>query len=117
MHFERKTAKLFVVKPAIRKPSKQAFTSRFAKRLKDAREDTIYERADIARACGVTKDTVRQWEDGRAVMPAAYWVTVCEMLYIDPWQLLTGRRRADLPDLPPHLRNPNREDSAGFSRA
>jgi len=104
---DKKTT-LYIVKKKPKALDSAAFTLIFGERLQDAREETIYSRKDVADACGVTKDTVRQWEDGRACMPARYMVIVCEMLYIDPWRLLTGRgRRAPLRDLPPHLRNPN----------
>ncbi len=99
-----KRPKLYLVSTGPKKPNAAAFTTVFGERLQDYREQTIYERIHIARACGVTKDNVRQWETGRAVMPAMHWQTVCEMLYIQPWQLLTGRPRREYPDLPAHLR-------------
>ena len=101
-----KPPKLYIVKTIAKKPNAEAFTVAFGERLQSLREDTIYKRPDVARRCGVKPDTVRQWEDGRAVMPAIHWPIVCEMLYIDPWQLLTGRSRREYPDLPAHLRNP-----------
>ena len=103
-----KFPKLHIVKTRPKRPEMSAFTTAFGERLQSLREDTIYERSDVARECGVKTDTVRQWEVGRAVMPAVYWPIVCEMLYIDPWQLLTGRSRRSYPDLPAHLRNPEK---------
>lgn len=101
-------ATLFIVKNEPSVAENQSFTIVFGERLRAFREDTLYSRSDVARVCGITKDNVRQWEDGRAVMPARFWVPVCEMLHIDPWQLLTGRPQPPVPDLPAALRNPNR---------
>lgn len=106
-----KKATLYVVSTKQKPPAKSGFTRTFGERLQAAREDTIYERADIARACGVTKDTVRQWETGRAVTPAVYWVTICEMLYVDIWQLLTGRPRGPVSPMPIHLRRANKAET------
>ena len=100
--------KLCIVKTMPKKPNAEAFTLAIGERLQSLREDTIYSRSDVARRCGVKPDTVRQWETGRAVMPAIHWATVCDMLYIDPWQLLTGRTRREYPDMPIRLRNPSK---------
>ena len=63
---------------------------------------------EVANEIGVPKETVRNWERGLAVMPAVYWAPVCEMLYLCPWELLTGScRRSLMPDLPAHLRKVN----------
>ena len=103
---DKKTT-LYIVTTDPKTPDKAAFTAIIGERLEDARGETRYERSDIARACGVDKNTVRMREEGRAVMTAVYWEVVCNMLYIDPWRLLTGRsRRKEVTDLPAHLRNP-----------
>ncbi len=100
-----KLFKLYLVKPKPKKPAKDGFDVIFGERLKVARLRTIYEREDVAKKIGVPYETVRSWERGLAVMPAVYWAAVCEMLYIDPWELLVGAsRRTLMPDLPPHLR-------------
>ena len=99
---------LYLVKPKPKKPTKPGFDKIFGVRFQNARTRTLYYRIDIAKKCDIPEETVRNWERGLAVMPAVYWVTVCEMLYIDPWELLTGSaRRSLMPDLPAHLRNPN----------
>ena len=103
-----KKSTLYLVRSEPQTPEKPGFTKIFGQRLYDGRKRTLYSRKAVAKKCGVPKETVRSWERGMAVMPAAYWVVVCEMLYIDPWELLTGSaRRSLMPDLPAHLRNPN----------
>ncbi len=100
-----KTLKLYLVKTKLKKPEKEGFDAIVGGRLKIARIRSIYERIDVANKIGVPKETIRNWERGLAVMPAVYWAPVCEMLYIDPWELLVGAsRRTLMPDLPPHLR-------------
>ncbi len=100
-----KTSILHIVNTQPNKPSKEGFDAIVGARLKAARIRTIFERIDVANKIGVPKETIRNWERGLAVMPAAYWAPVCEMLYIDPWELLVGAsRRSLMPDLPPHLR-------------
>ena len=100
-----KTFKLYLVKTKPKKPAKEGFDAIVGDRLETARKRSIFERIDVANKIGVPKETVRNWERGLAVMPAAYWAPVCEMLYIDPWELLVGAsRRTLMPDLPPHLR-------------
>ena len=99
---------LYIVKPKPKKPMKSGFEKIFGTRLENARTRTIYKRIDVAKKCKVPYETVRSWERGLAVMPAVYWESVCEMLYIDPWEFLTGSsRRSLMPDLPAHLRNTN----------
>ncbi len=103
-----KTFRLYLVKTKPKKPAKPGFEKIFGVRLQNARTRTIYKRIDVAKKCDTPEETVRSWERGLAVMPAVYWASVCEMLYIDPWELLTGSsRRSLMPDLPAHLRNPN----------
>ena len=100
-----KSFKLYLVNTKPQKPAKEGFDAIVGGRLKNARIRSIYERIDVANEIGVPKETVRNWERGLAVMPAVYWVPICEMLYIDPWELLVGAsRRTLMPDLPPHLR-------------
>ena len=100
-----KTSILHIVNTKLEKPSKDGFDAIVGDRLKTARIRTIFERIDVANKIGVPKETVRNWERGLAVMPAVYWAPVCEMLYIDPWELLVGAsRRTLMPDLPSHLR-------------
>ncbi len=90
------------------KPEKPGFDGIFGERLKTARKRTIYKRIEVADEIGVPKETVRNWERGLAVMPAVYWAPVCEMLYLCPWELMTGAcRRTLMPDLPVHLRKVN----------
>lgn len=99
---------LRLVKNVPQRPDKDAFKVAFAKRLKEAREDTIFSQADVAKAIGMSANSYSKYEIGDSVLPAAFWVPVCEKLYIDPWQLLTGRPRHKTPDIPAHLRNPSR---------
>ena len=103
-----KTSRLYLVKTDPIPPDKEAFKSIFAARLKDAREDTIYSQGQVGAVIGKSSADYSKYERGLWFLPAAYWEPVCEKLYIDPWQLLTGRPMGKTPSLPARLRNKKR---------
>ena len=108
MHSVDKFSTLSLVKTTPKKPvrpDKDAFKEIFAQRLFDARDDTIFSQADVGACIDMSGNSYGKYEQADSMLPVAYWVPVCEKLYIDPWQLLTGRPRGVLPEIPPHLRN------------
>ncbi len=103
-----KKSTLYIVKTEPIAPDKEAFKSVFAARLKDAREDTIFSQGHVGAVIGKSATDYSKYERGLWFLPAAFWEPVCEKLYIDPWQLLTGRPLGKTPSLPAHLRNKKR---------
>lgn len=114
MHSVDKKSTLYIVKTDPKRPDKDAFKRVFAERLKQAREDTIFSQADVGKAIGMSGNSYSKYEQGDTMLQPAYWAAVCEKLYIDPWQLLTGRPLHKVPSIPAHHRSTAK---AGAKRA